>query len=188
MEKMVWAIQIEEKQSNEGSAVKASLIGCPFCGEMMRAYHRVCPHCRESIRPPARTQVLGDQISQAKPLTERSHMIFQAYLGGAQLRGACLGGADLFDADLAAADLRGADLTEANLSGADLSGADLRRANLQYADLSDANLSGADLTGANLLHAILERARYDGFTIWPANFDPGALGAVHQGELRRRLL
>ena len=34
----------------------------------------------------------------------------QAYLHGAELRGALLGGADLFRAGLAGADLRGADL------------------------------------------------------------------------------
>lgn len=52
-----------------------------------------------------------------------------AYLGGANLHGACLYDADLRDADLSGADLHGADLCGADLRYADLSGADLRDAN-----------------------------------------------------------
>jgi hypothetical protein len=62
---------------------------------------------------------------------------------------------DFRDAYLYGADLRGADLRGANLYGADLRGADLRDANLRDADLRgadlrDANLYGANLRGANL--------------------------------------
>ena len=53
--------------------------------------------------------------------------------------------ANLRDAYLSGANLRGADLRDANLSDAYLSGADLRGANLRGANLRDANLSGADL-------------------------------------------
>ena len=63
-----------------------------------------------------------------------------AYLSGANLRGA-----NLRDAYLSGANLRGADLSDAYLSGANLRDAYLSGANLRGADLRDANLSGADL-------------------------------------------
>ena len=63
----------------------------------------------------------------------------QAYLGGADLRGAYLCGADLGDADL-----RGAYLCGAYLRGAYLGDADLRDADLRDADLCGANLRGAN--------------------------------------------
>lgn len=61
----------------------------------------------------------------------------------------------LKDAYLAGADLKGADLSEASLDGADLTGADLQHADLSgaylgTADLTDANLRKADLSGAHL--------------------------------------
>jgi hypothetical protein len=54
----------------------------------------------------------------------------RANLGDAYLRGADLRGAYLGDANLRGADLRGAYLGDANLRGADLRGADLRGAYL----------------------------------------------------------
>ena len=98
-----------------------------------------------------------------------------AYLGGADLRGAdlggaYLGGADLGDAYLGCADLGDAYLVNAYLGGADLGvaylgvaylrgaylgGADLRCADLGGADLGDAYLRGADLGDAYLRGADL---------------------------------
>lgn len=59
----------------------------------------------------------------------------------------------LKDAYLAGANLKGADLSEASLNGAILTGADL-----QHADLSGTYLGTADLTGANLRKADLSGA------------------------------
>jgi uncharacterized protein YjbI with pentapeptide repeats len=78
----------------------------------------------------------------------------EAYLWGADLRGA-----NLREADLWGADLRGANLREADLWGADLRGADLRGADLWGADLREAYLRGAYLRGADLRGATGERLR-----------------------------
>ncbi len=59
----------------------------------------------------------------------------------------------LKEAYLAGADLKGADLSETSLDGAVMTGADL-----QHADLSGAYLGTADLTGANLRKADLSGA------------------------------
>ena len=85
--------------------------------------------------------------------------LVEAYLEGANLRGADLEGADLRganlrvaylrDANLRVAYLRDADLRDANLECADLAGANLRDANLRCADLAGANLRDADLAGAD---------------------------------------
>ena len=105
--------------------------------------------------------------------------LVEAYLEGANLRGAdlegaYLRGANLRDADLAGANLRGANLRDAylrgaNLRGADLADANLRGANLRGADLvganlRGANLRGADLVGANLRGANLRGADYSEYT------------------------
>ncbi len=71
--------------------------------------------------------------------------------------------------------LRGAHLVGANLAGVNLAGADLARTNLW-----GANLTGANLVGANLEAARLDEAIYDQATIWPADFDPEAAGAIKQ--------
>jgi len=70
------------------------------------------------------------------------------------------------------ANLSGADLYTANLRGANLSWADLRGANLRGADLYTANLRGANLRGANLSWADLRGAEWNGYTAWPACFEP----------------
>ena len=73
-------------------------------------------------------------------LETESKNLSDAYLSGADLRGA-----DLSDAYLSGANLRGADLGGADLRGADLRGADLIYSNLRGADLRHADLRGADL-------------------------------------------
>lgn len=65
----------------------------------------------------------------------------------------------LKNAYLAGADLKGADLSEASLDGAVLTNADL-----QHADLSGAYLGTADLTGANLRKADLSGAHLGVFS------------------------
>lgn len=122
-------------------------------------------------------------MKKSKPIPKSSSpdefdKFIQAYLHGAELRGAFLGGADLFHANLAGADLRGADLGAAFLSEANLRCADLSGSNLTRADLSEANLCGADLRDAILIEADLTHTRYDNHTVWPEDFDPQAAGAV----------
>lgn len=65
----------------------------------------------------------------------------------------------LKDAYLRGADLKGAHLSETSLHGADLTGADL-----QHADLSDAYLGNADLSEANLRKADLSGAHFGVFS------------------------
>jgi uncharacterized protein YjbI with pentapeptide repeats len=77
----------------------------------------------------------------------------QAYLRGAELRGA-----NLKDVDLTAADLRGANLRDADLQGADLSEAILKGANLREAFLLESYLVAANLSEATLHQARLTRA------------------------------
>ena len=72
------------------------------------------------------------------------------------LSNAYLRGADLRGANLSGAYLRGADLSGADLYGADLRGAYLRDADLRDADLSGADLRDADLRGADLSGTVLE--------------------------------
>ena len=93
----------------------------------------------------------------------------RANLSDAYLRGADLRGADLSRANLSDADLRGADLSRANLSDADLSRADLSRAYLSDAYLSRADLSGANLTRADLTRANLSEADLRGADLTRAN-------------------
>jgi uncharacterized protein YjbI with pentapeptide repeats len=44
--------------------------------------------------------------------------------------------------------------------------------------LTNANLLGADFRHADLAGATLKAARYDVYTRWPLEYDPGAAGAV----------
>jgi Pentapeptide repeats (8 copies) len=60
--------------------------------------------------------------------------------------------------DLYEAELGGMDLREVNLRRADLKGADLSDARLAGADIRGADFSGAELSGANLTDAALIRA------------------------------
>jgi uncharacterized protein YjbI with pentapeptide repeats len=82
-----------------------------------------------------------------------------AYLRGADLRGANLSNANLRCADLRGADLSDADLSNANLRCADLSDADLRGANLRGADLRCADLRGANLNRAKYRDIVINHVR-----------------------------
>jgi len=75
----------------------------------------------------------------------------QAYLSGADLRGADLRWADLHEADLSEADLRGAKLHGANLHEADLSEADLRGADLSETCLDPMQPPNGDVKGFELI-------------------------------------
>jgi pentapeptide repeat protein len=106
-----------------------------------------------------------------------STSLFNANLGGADLRGAYLTdvdlrGAYLSSADLTHANMRGINLTSAYLDGVKLTsaymiGANLTAANLRAAIMTHANLRGAimisaNLRGANLTAADLTAANLDG--------------------------
>ena len=84
--------------------------------------------------------------------------------------------------DLRWADLRGASLRKARLSASDFRYADLRDCDLRYAEFDVAQglegWDGCDLRGANFDGADLRDATYRAETIWPANFDPVAAGAI----------
>jgi len=88
--------------------------------------------------------------TQARTLEEArtSLDLHEAYLQGANLRGANFQEAILPGANLQEAILRGANLQEAILLDAILRGADLQEADLQDAILQDAILQEADLTRA----------------------------------------
>jgi uncharacterized protein YjbI with pentapeptide repeats len=150
---------------------------CPFCAELIPARAQKCRYCLESLGPPTRASVFGDQIDPDRLPRSEVDEFTKAYLRGAELSGAYLSGVDLFAANLVGADLRGADLGGANLSNADLRKADLSGANLYSADLSEADLGGADLRDANLKGVDLSGATYDEFTLWPDGFDPELAGA-----------
>jgi uncharacterized protein YjbI with pentapeptide repeats len=117
-----------------------------------------------------------------------------AFLHGANLRAAILYRAQLQGAYLREADLTNADLIWANCFGAHFERACLQGADLKWASLSLAYLDGADLRGADLRHAtvapqsannlLLEGAKYDGGTEWPAGFDPSHVGAVRAPDAR----
>ena len=95
-----------------------------------------------------------------------------AFLSFTHLEGAKLNYAHLDDADLSGARLWYAELQGASLVGADLTRTDLRFANVKGADFSFAKLEGADLRGTHAGEAYGKR------TIWPAGFDPTAMGVV----------
>jgi uncharacterized protein YjbI with pentapeptide repeats len=121
----------------------------------------------------------------------------QADLRGASFRHsripwAALDGADLTGADLTAAVLTNAALSfcySARLRGdvntilkdAKLVDADLTNANLERADLRGADLSGAQLVGCHLENALMEGARFDAVTKFPAGFEPSRRGLVRSG-------
>jgi len=90
---------------------------------------------------------------------------------------------DQYGEHVAAVYFQGADLRGSNLRDASLVGANLRRANLG-AD----NLGGTtSLQGTNLAEAVLEGAnmlgaRIDDRTVFPAGFDPNAMGMVADSE------
>lgn len=122
-----------------------------------------------------------------------------ADLGGSNLSGANLErgnlmGADLREANLNRASLRnailnGATLTAALLRDADLSGADLNwtklaHADLMGADLRDTSLGWTDLREANLDGAMLQNARYNEQTRWPAGFSADEAGCIFVGGPR----
>ncbi len=90
----------------------------------------------------------------------------------ANFRGANLTGADLGCGRFRAACFENAVLQKSHLRVAEFLQASFRGADLTDADLAHANLRGADLTGATLTGAILERAKYDSDTRWPAGFVP----------------
>src|SRR5215218_2830839 len=106
----------------------------------------------EPRRPTADIQAILDVLSrtQARTLEEArtSLDLHEAYLQGANLRGASFQEAYLQEANLQGANLRGANFQEAILPGANLQEAILRGANLQEAILLDAILQEADLTRA----------------------------------------
>jgi uncharacterized protein YjbI with pentapeptide repeats len=85
---------------------------------------------------------------------------------------------DLNRLDLSGLDLSGVDLSMVFLTHVNLSKTNLSHANLSHANLSCANLSGANLNQANLKYANLKKARYDINTIFPAGFNPQAVGAL----------
>jgi hypothetical protein len=109
-------------------------------------------------------------------------------LRGASLRYLYLEGVHLIYAHLSSASLIGAHLEGANLFGAHLEGANLNLAHLEGAILYEAHLEGATLyrahlEGATLAHAdlsdvMLQDARCDDRTSWPAGFDWHAAGVI----------
>jgi hypothetical protein len=112
-----------------------------------------------------------------------------AVLREAGLRGANLAQAKLQNADLHRADLRDVNLFEAELFDADLRGAKLDAANLEQADLTEADLRGADLREARgLRQATLTRAKTNGGTKWPADFDWEAAGVTEFDDSRVQAL
>ena len=108
----------------------------------------------------------------------------QGNLMGADLRGANLSGASLKNAVLNGAILTAANLQDADLSGADLNWTKLAEASLEGADLREASLGWADLREATLAGAILENARYNEQTRWPAGFSADEAGCIFVGGPR----
>jgi BTB/POZ domain-containing protein KCTD9 len=84
-----------------------------------------------------------------------------------------LKGAILISTKLMESNLLLADLTNANLLAADMTDANLLFTNLTNANLIAANLTNTDLADTNIIGA-----KYDVKTIWPADFDPIAAGAI----------
>lgn len=91
--------------------------------------------------------------------------------------------------DLSLTKLSGAALNGAHLAGADLRGAQFAGADLAYANLRGVALEGADLLTARRVDlAYLTEATFDADTVWPADFDVLASGAVKTGVPRRLVL
>ena len=155
-------------------------------------------------------QLVGANLQRAKfysggPVT--------ASLEGSNLHGANLQDADLRQVNLRGTNLYGANLKRANLFDTDLQGADLRAADLRGANLAQALLvpianttvGSASSSGTNAivasnavgnlqLQTLLERptlpipvllqgARYDALTKFPAGFDPIAAGMRFEPQL-----
>lgn len=145
--------------------------------ESAEAMHRIVGNIRRLNREGESPQSLKD-----------------AYLAGADLKGADLSEASLDGAVLTDADLRHADLSGAYLGTADLTGADLRKADLsgahlgvfagmvgsdddQHTILTNASLRAADLRG--LRHA--EAADFaDARTLYKARLDDDLRAALEQ--------
>jgi uncharacterized protein YjbI with pentapeptide repeats len=105
-----------------------------------------------------------------------------ANLFRADLRGADLTGADLRGADLRAANFRGANLGEANLRGTNLREAKFVGVNLREAQLSRVDLRAADLTGADFIKANLSRANLIKANFSKANLSEANLMGADLGE------
>jgi uncharacterized protein YjbI with pentapeptide repeats len=100
-------------------------------------------------------------------------------LRGKSFKNASLYWATMAGADLSGCNFEGADLRGANLDGASLVGANLRGANLGRDNLGGpTDLLGTDLTDASLEGAILTGARFNAHTVFPAGFDPNAVGML----------
>lgn len=122
----------------------------------------------------ARANLIGANLEGAD--LSRAALV-EAALSGANLSHTVLEWAVLIHAGVSGADLRRADAAGAKLMHADLRHADLRGADLTRADLSRADLRGADLCGVNFTDAdldavVLDGARHDTRTRWPAGFSP----------------
>lgn len=102
----------------------------------------------------------------------------EARLQGANLRNVELQGASLWRAQLQGADLRGAQLQGANLGEVQLQGADLWGAQLQRADLRYARLQGADLRNVELQGADLGKAQLQGANLWEVQLQGTSLWEV----------
>ena len=108
--------------------------------------------------------VLGHDVPPDDGFSERNKL---------DLRFADLRGLEFYDAHLEWTDFYGA-----HLDGAKMWGAVLRHAKLDNAHLAGAILRGAQLQDASLNGADLTGALFDGGTVWPAEFDAQAAGAV----------
>jgi hypothetical protein len=132
--------------------------------------------------PPVVVPVKGEPAAATVTISHRRTGALLHVVESHSLAKACLSGIALSGADLQHAAMRGADLQRADLHLAFLAGADLRDADLRGVNLRGADLRGADLRHARLYQADLQHARYDGWTQWPADFDPRASGALKEAR------
>ncbi len=93
--------------------------------------------------------------------------------------GANCPGCNLFQADLGGLELRGRNYARARLRQADLSVSVMNRANFSGGDLRDVNAYGAVLTGANFAGANLANATFVGAYLQGANFSGANLQGVN---------
>jgi uncharacterized protein YjbI with pentapeptide repeats len=94
-------------------------------------------------------------------------------------QGANCPGCNLFQADLGGLELRGRNYARARLRQADLQLAVMNRANFSGGDLRDINAFGAVLTGANFGGANLTNASFVGAYLQGANFAGANLDGVN---------